>query len=69
MSLRKVDSASVRLTGKIGEEMQVMPAWVPPPFRRFWTFARDTAKKFTKNLLKDRTDELIKASIEGVKHD
>ena len=68
MTTRKLTPVSVRVEGRVGEEITIAPAWVPPIFKRFWRFARDTAKKFTKHLLKDRTDELVKAAIEGVKH-
>ena len=58
---RKISSSvpSSRGPGKAGE---AVPAYVHPIIRRFWSFTREMAKKFSGNLLKDRSEELIKSA-------
>mgnify|MGYP007084773832 CR=1 FL=1 len=43
-----------------GEVAPVIPPGVPPILRRFWNFARDMARRFSKHLLKNREEELMK---------
>ena len=52
-------SPSARGTGKVAE---TPPSYVHPMIRRFWSFTREMAKKFSGNLLKDRSEELIKSA-------
>ena len=52
-------SSSARGTGKIAE---TVPSYAHPIIRRFWKFTREMAKKFSGNLLKDRSEELIKSA-------
>ncbi|MFC1767523.1 hypothetical protein ACFLZ2_03075 [Candidatus Margulisiibacteriota bacterium] len=49
-----------RGSGHIAKMHGPLPAWVPPPFKKFYDFARKWSKEFNKNLLKDREEELIK---------
>ncbi|MEK7376632.1 MAG: hypothetical protein AABZ57_05670 [Candidatus Margulisiibacteriota bacterium] len=56
---KKVSSFSSPLRGP-QKSMETVPSYVHPIIRRFWKFTRDMAKKFSGNLLKDRSEELVK---------
>ena len=60
MTDRKRVEAVKRGSGQIAKTHGPAPAWVPPPFKRFYDFARKWAKEFNKHLVKDREEELIK---------
>ncbi|MFA4906379.1 MAG: hypothetical protein WC645_07755 [Candidatus Margulisiibacteriota bacterium] len=51
MSEKRVSGASSRSSGPIGRMGPAVPAGLSPILRRFWDYARDTAKKFSKHLM------------------
>jgi len=44
------------LAGRIGA---AIPVGIPPVLKRFWRFTRDMAKRFNKELIEDREDEMV----------
>ncbi len=60
MNVRKVSSdKEIRKIGRPQELADVPPAGTPPVLRASWRFARDTAGRFSKELLSDRTKEFL----------
>jgi len=51
----------LKISGRIKQISTNMPVGLPPVLRRFWGFARDMAKRFSKNLHQNREDELLRA--------
>jgi hypothetical protein len=45
-------------SGQIGAASA--PVGWPPAFRRFFKFTLDMARRFSRNLLKDRTEEMVR---------
>ncbi|MEE8638482.1 MAG: hypothetical protein V3T21_05515 [Candidatus Margulisiibacteriota bacterium] len=39
---------------------EAVPSGIPPVLRASWKFARNTAKRFNRELLKDRMNEFLK---------
>ena len=56
----RIRGVPVRTGGGAGRVAPAIPVGVPPVLRRFWNFARDMAKRFSKNLLKEREEEFMK---------
>jgi hypothetical protein len=40
--------------------LEAAPPGLPPVLRASWKFARNIAKKFSREMLKDRADDLLK---------
>jgi phage gp16-like protein len=40
--------------------MEAVPAGIPRVLRASWKFAQNTAKRFSRELIKDRADEFLK---------
>ncbi len=57
---RKISSSLPSSRGA-ARSAEAAPAYIHPVIRRFWSFTREMAKKFSGNLLKDRSEELIKS--------
>ncbi len=57
----------LRISGRIKQIATNIPVGIPPVLRRFWGFARDMAKRFSKNFQEDRTEELLNALTKEVK--
>lgn len=64
MSENKISSIKSGKTGSPTSVQNVMNAKVPLTLRRFWKFTQDTAKKFSRHLAKDRTNELTDSVIQ-----
>jgi len=47
-------------TGRIGGAEGAVPMNISPLLRRFWRFAQDMAKRFSKNLLKNRDEDFLR---------
>ncbi|MFH1386184.1 MAG: hypothetical protein ABIH50_00760 [bacterium] len=63
MTIRRIDqskSKELRKIGRAGIE-DAPPAGISPVLRASWRFARDTAERFNKELLNDRTKEFLKS--------
>ena len=63
MSIRRIDqSKELRKIGRPGVTgaEEAPPAGISPILRASWQFARDTAKRFSKELGSDRTGEFLK---------
>jgi len=56
----RIRGVPVRTGGGPGRVGEAIPVGVPPVLRRFWNFARDMARRFSKNLLKEREEEFMK---------
>jgi hypothetical protein len=57
----KITRTSVNVAARLGQVgAPSIPAGWPLAFRRFFRFTVDMARRFSKNLLKDRTEELVK---------
>jgi len=39
---------------------EAAPAGIPPVLKNSWQYARDMAKRFSQELVKDRVDEFLK---------
>ena len=65
MTHKKSITQISRGSGHISRAHGHIPAWVPPPFKKFYHFARKWSEEFNKNMQKDREEELIK---EAAKH-
>lgn len=59
-SSKRITGKSVNISARLGQIASVVPAGIPPVLKRFWKFTRDMARRFNKNLLKDREGELLK---------
>lgn len=59
--ISKIRGRPIKAGGKIGEITAAIPTGLSPILRRFWNFARNMAKHFSRNLLKNREDEFLKA--------
>lgn len=62
ISASKQRSVSAADYGKV-------PPGIPPVLRSFWDFTKSTAKKFSRHLAKDRTDELTQGVIDEFRHE
>jgi hypothetical protein len=61
MSVRKTSSSKVgKTTGLAGRIEETPPPGVAPVLRTSWKFARKTAQKFSRELMKDRVGEFLK---------
>jgi hypothetical protein len=61
MSVRKVSKSKVRkTTGLAGRIEEAPPPGVSPILRTSWKFARKTAQKFNRELMKDRVAAFLK---------
>lgn len=58
MAENKISSIKSTKAGSPQSIQNQMITKVPPTLRRFWKFTQDTAKKFSRHLAKDRTNEL-----------
>lgn len=60
MTIRRVDS-EIRKAGRPGitRAEDLPPAGIAPILRASWRFARETAQRFNKELLSDRTKEFL----------
>jgi len=56
----KSGGTPVNVAGRLGTVREAVPLGISPILRRFWRFAREMAKRFSKNLMKDREDEFLK---------
>lgn len=54
--------------GQVSRPTGVAPSWIPPVFKRFYDFAKKMAKEFSKHLLEDREEELIKKASEPFRY-
>lgn len=63
----KISSSKSRVVSGTGFEK--VPPGVPPVLRSFWDFTKSTAKKFSRHLAKDRTDELSQGVIDEFRHE
>ena len=60
VTIRKVSSdKELRKIGRPDGMADAPPAGTPPVLRASWRFARDTAGRFSKELLSDRTKEFL----------
>ena len=60
MTIRKVSSEKeLRKIGRPPGAEDVPPAGISPVLRASWRFARDTAQRFNKELLNDRTKNFL----------
>lgn len=58
MTVRRVEQKITRAgTGKVEAPP---PSGIAPVLRASWRFARDTAHRFSKELINDRTEEFLK---------
>jgi len=61
MTDKKVSGRYLRIRGRIKEIAVTIPSGLPPVLRRFWKFARDMSRHFSRHLLKERDEEFLKA--------
>ena len=59
-SSKRITGKPVNISARLGQLASVVPASVPPVLKRFWKFTRDMARRFSKNLQKDREGEFLK---------
>ncbi len=58
---RKVTGSPIQVGSRgVGEVSTPIPPGTPPALRRFWKTARELAGRFSKHLMKDRTEEFLK---------
>ena len=67
MDRKRVEKVK-RGAGQIAKAHGPLPTWVPPPFRRFYDYARKWAKEFNKHLMKDREEEFMKEAGKPFEH-
>jgi hypothetical protein len=62
VTIRRVEYKELRKIGRPGltGAEAAPPAGISPILRASWKFARDTAKRFSKELGADRTNEFLK---------
>ena len=60
MTIRRISEKELRKVGRPGAIAEAPPAGIPPLLRASWKFARDMARRFSRELLKDHADEFIK---------
>jgi hypothetical protein len=64
VTIRRISEKELRKIGRPGIEAgDVPPAGISPVLRASWKFARDTAKRFSKELVNDRTKEFLNALV------
>jgi len=60
VTIRRISEKEVRKIGRSGiSPADVPPAGISPILRASWKFARDTAQRFSKELLSDRTKQFL----------
>lgn len=58
---KRIRGIPVKITGRgVGRLAPAIPVGLPRVLRRFWKFARDMARRFSKNLMKTREEEFLK---------
>jgi hypothetical protein len=60
MSVRKASRKVSRRTGPAGRISEAPPPGISPILRASWRFARKTAQRFSRELVKDRVEFLLK---------
>jgi hypothetical protein len=62
VSIRRIEPKELRKIGRPGITgvEEAPPTGISPILRSSWNFARDTAKRFSKELGSDRTKEFLK---------
>jgi hypothetical protein len=61
MTDKRIDRVNLKVGGPIRRPEEAPPIGIPPLLRRFWNFAREMSKRFSKHLMKDREEEFINA--------
>ena len=59
-TIRRVSTKELRKLRPAGQVEDAPPPGIAPVLRASWNFARDTAKRFNKELAKDRVKEFLK---------
>ena len=59
MAVRRVSRKELRKT-VAPAKLEATPTGLPPVLRSSWKFARGMAKRFSRELIKDRADEFLK---------
>jgi hypothetical protein len=58
-TIRRISQKEIRAAVSPGME-GVAPTGLPPVLKSSWGFARSTAQRFNRELLKDRVDDFLK---------
>lgn len=62
VTIKRIESKEIRKIGRPGVSgpEEAPPSGIAPVLRNSWRFARDTAKRFSREMLSDRTNEFLK---------
>ncbi|MBU0671850.1 MAG: hypothetical protein KJ732_02350 [Candidatus Margulisbacteria bacterium] len=60
MTVRRVSPKQLRKAVSPGKVAEAPPAGISPVLRASWKFAHKMAQKFSKEMMKDRADQLLK---------
>lgn len=58
--IERTSGTSVNSAGRVGGPGGAIPINIPPLLRRFWRFAQDMAKSFSKHLVKNREEDFLR---------
>jgi hypothetical protein len=59
VAVRRISRKEIRKAAA-PRKLEATPSGLPPVLRASWKFARNVAKKFSREMLKDRADDLLK---------